>query len=193
MSSRSGFHCVQSIDLVQAAPILAPCHPPGSDLLDVHDLLVLRRSTAAQHPNPPLTVVALERPDSGVKSEALPFVVGWTLTLQGVIRARNPSAVVILRMGGSNMNENDKNEGVRILGCEGDVAPQSRAECTVSLKIQMSVKLTGWRWESQSSRQICSHDAAGSGNRRANRGSGSQSKRGEFGCCHTGIRKSSVE
>lgn len=92
MFSRSGFRCVQSIDLIQIDPILAPCHRPGSDLLDVHDLLVLRRSTAAQHPNPPRTVVALERPDSGVKSEALPFV-RWTLTLQDVIRARNPSAV----------------------------------------------------------------------------------------------------
>lgn len=81
MFSHSGFHCVHSIDLILVDQIFVPCHPLGSDLLNVHDLPVLRRSTAAQHPNLPLTVVALERLDSEVKSEALPFV-GETLTLQ---------------------------------------------------------------------------------------------------------------
>jgi hypothetical protein len=74
MFSHSGFHCVHSIDLIPVDQIFVPCHPLGSDLLNVHDLPVLRRSIAAQHPNLPLTVVALERPGSEVKSEALPFV-----------------------------------------------------------------------------------------------------------------------
>lgn len=54
--------------------ILAPCHPPGSDLLDVPDLPAQRRSTAAQHLNLPLTVVALELLGFEGESEALPFV-----------------------------------------------------------------------------------------------------------------------
>lgn len=194
MFSRSGVHCVQSIDLFPVDQILAPCHPPGSDLLDVHDLPARRRSTAAQHPNLPLTVVALERPDFEAKSEALPFV-GLTLTLQAVIRARNPSAVVILRAGGSNGNETTEAKGrVKILRCEGDVTPQSRAECTVSLKNQMSVKLTGWRKMGKVSPagRYAATMLQDRGNRRADDDSGSRAKRVNSDAA-TGIRKSSVE
>lgn len=74
MFSRSRYRCVQSIELFPVGQTLAPCHPPGSDLLNVHDLPARRRSTAAQHPNLPLMVVASERPDFEAKSEALPFV-----------------------------------------------------------------------------------------------------------------------
>lgn len=42
------------------------------------------------------------------------------------------------------MNETTEAKGrVKILRCEGDVTPQLKAECTVLLKNQMSVKLTG--------------------------------------------------
>jgi hypothetical protein len=93
MFSLSGFHCVQSTDLIQVDQILAPRHPPGNDLPCVHDRLALRRSTVAQHPDLPLTVVALERLDFEAESEALPFV-GSTLTLQVVIRARDTAVVI---------------------------------------------------------------------------------------------------
>ncbi|KAJ5529225.1 hypothetical protein N7527_002618 [Penicillium freii] len=84
---------------------------------------------------------------------------------------------------------------VKILRCEGDVAPQSRAECTVSLKNQMSVKLTGWRKIGKVSPagRYAATMLQDRGNRRADDDSGSRSKRSEFGCRHTGIGKSSVE
>ncbi|KAJ6139479.1 hypothetical protein N7471_005965 [Penicillium samsonianum] len=60
------------------------------------------------------------------------------------------------------MNETTEAKGrVKILECEGDVAPQSRAECTVSLKNQMSVKLTGWRKMGNSVQQEGSGESQG--------------------------------
>jgi hypothetical protein len=79
MFFQSVFHRVQSIDLIPVEQIPERSDPPDSDLPDVHGRPARTKSTAAQHPNPPPMVVALERPDSEAESEALPFV-GWTLT-----------------------------------------------------------------------------------------------------------------
>jgi hypothetical protein len=88
-------------------------------------------------------VVALERPNFEAASEALPFV-EWTLTLLLVMQAVKPKTVRGSEDGEVEY-ESDGNKGrvEKIPEYEGDVAPQSRAECTVSLETEMSVKLTG--------------------------------------------------
>jgi hypothetical protein len=99
MFSRLVDHCVP----IDRAPAETP-EPSNplcilSDLPYVHGPPVPRRSTAGRHPSPPLTVVALEYPDSEAKSEASPFV-GWTLTLPPAIEAGNPSTVSELETRG---------------------------------------------------------------------------------------------
>lgn len=84
-SGHQGVH-VHSIVLIPVDQFLESSDPPGSDLPGVHDLLEPMRSTAAQHPDLPRMVVALERPGSEAKSEALPFL-EWTLTLPPERRA----------------------------------------------------------------------------------------------------------
>jgi hypothetical protein len=113
-------HCVP-IDLVQTGQTPEPSNPPCSDLPYVHDPPAPRRSTAEQHPSPPLTADASERPGSEAKSEESPFV-GWTLTLPPAIEAGNPSAVSGLetagvdeRDGGSEGSRGYRRENVRAM------------------------------------------------------------------------------
>lgn len=97
---------------------------------------------------------------------------------------------MIFEAGESNGNETTEAKGrVKILRCEGDVTPQSRAECTVSLKNQMSVKLTGWRKMGKVSPAgiYAATMLQDRGNRRADDGSGSRWKSSEFGCRHTEV------
>lgn len=114
MFSRLEDHCVP-IDLVQAGETPEPSNPLRSDLPYVHDPPAPKRSTAGQHPGPPLTVVASERPDSEVKSEASPFV-EWTLTLPPTIEAENPSAVSGLETAGSSSETGEARGVENIVG-----------------------------------------------------------------------------
>lgn len=97
-----------------------------------------------RRPDPPPMVVALKRPGSEATSEALPFA-GWTLTLLSVIWAGISKTSGGLKDGEREGYEGEQEATKRVektLGYGINVTPQSRAECTVSLKNQMSVKLT---------------------------------------------------